>query len=97
MKIEIYGKENCPVCNSAKKIVGKELGLDYQWWDMASVDGIAEYCYRGYDVKYELNYPVIVVDGKDFHVVGQAVKHLKEQGVRPPSASVFTAAVEKNP
>lgn len=90
MKIEIYGREECSLCDAAKRIVGKEMGFDYHYWDLATAEGIAEYCYNGYDVKYQMAYPVIVVDGNSFKVTGEAVKYLKRSRakVAPAETSV---------
>lgn len=91
MNIEIYGKENCPLCEQAKKIVGEKLKFDYRYRDMATPEGIADYCFNGYDVRYQMTYPVIVIDGESYKVIGEAVKCLKRYQSYPET----TAPVEE--
>jgi len=90
MKIEIYGKKNCPLCDAARRIVGEEMGFAYHYRDLATAEGLTEYCYNGYDVKYQMAYPVIVVEGKDFRVIGEAVRYLKDSRTEAESTAAET-------
>ena len=79
MEITIYGKADCAKCDVAKERIGKELGLDFKYWDMETPDGITEYCMSGFDVKFSMRYPVITIDNEAYDIVGKATQVIKEK------------------
>jgi glutaredoxin len=79
VQIEIFGKQGCHLCDDAKRIIGEKMNLEYKYMDMETQDALALYCFRGYDVAYNMKYPVITVDAEHFNIIGKAVKHIKER------------------
>ena len=79
MEIEIYGKAGCEKCDTAKKIIGENMGLNYTYRDMETPEGVTEYCMKGFDARFNMEYPVITVDEESFGIIGKAIKAIKEK------------------